>query len=131
GSARPAFWPAVERRLPGLHERHHGRLRRAARFLCHGVFSCVPPAQHGLSRRGHRPLGPRGRGAGRVPARAPGHGTGPARHDANAMIAYRDATRQVTTAAELGRLDALARARDTEDLLISAGELEQGITDAL
>jgi hypothetical protein len=47
------------------------------------------------------------------------------------VIAYRDSIREVTTAAELSRLRELACGRDTENLLISAGELEQGIADAL
>lgn len=47
------------------------------------------------------------------------------------MIAYRDSMRTIVTAAELRRVCELARGRDTEDLLISAGELEQGIADAL
>jgi len=47
------------------------------------------------------------------------------------MIAYRDSIRTIATAAELRRIGGLSRGRDTEDLLISAGELEQGIADAL
>lgn len=46
------------------------------------------------------------------------------------MIGYRDVVREVATAAELRRLLALIDRGETEELLIGAGELEQGISDA-
>ena len=47
------------------------------------------------------------------------------------MISFRDAWRVSETAAELGELDRLARSGDATSLLVQAGEVEQGILDAL
>lgn len=47
------------------------------------------------------------------------------------MRTYRDCTREVDTARELRRLHAFLRAGDAEAFLVDAGELEQGVVDAL
>jgi hypothetical protein len=47
------------------------------------------------------------------------------------LISFRDAWRVSGTAAELGELDRLARSGDATSLLVQAGEVEQGVLDAL
>lgn len=47
------------------------------------------------------------------------------------MISFRDAWREVDTAPELEALGALARRGDADSLLVQAGEVEQGVLDAL
>jgi hypothetical protein len=47
------------------------------------------------------------------------------------LISFRDAWRESDTAGELGELDRLARSGDSKSLLVQAGEVEQGILDAL
>ncbi|HZG43781.1 MAG TPA: hypothetical protein VEY93_12515, partial [Longimicrobium sp.] len=47
------------------------------------------------------------------------------------MISFRDAWRVSDTAGELDQLDRLARSGDALSLLVQAGEVEQGVLDAL
>ena len=47
------------------------------------------------------------------------------------MISFRDAWREVDTASELEALDGLVRRGDAVSFLVQAGEVEQGILDAL
>jgi hypothetical protein len=47
------------------------------------------------------------------------------------LISFRDAWRDANAASELGALGRLARAGDAVSLLVSAGEVEQGVLDAL
>src|SRR5690606_35806534 len=86
---------------------------------------------HGLPRRGDRSACARGRGRrGDRPGAGPLGGRDPSPGRAE-MISFRDVVRRESTEDKVEYLVSRAAAGDAEGAYVEAGELEQGVLDAL
>src|SRR5690606_15008954 len=91
----------------------------------------LSPPEHGLPRRGDRSARARGRGRrGDRPGAGPVGGWDPSPGRAE-MITFRDVVRRESTEDKVEYLVSRAALGDAEGVYVEAGELEQGVLDAL